>query len=152
MKNWISILCILSILSTFSFAQTQKQTKEKAPRTKQKGDAKEKAIPSTEEFTTLIADVYAAWNSLNPANAAKFYSQDADLVFYDVAPLQYKGWKAYQTGVTKMFQDFLSFKLIPNKDLTVTRKGKLAWTTLTFHLSGKQKNGTALELDGRHTA
>jgi hypothetical protein len=53
--------------------------------------------------------------------------------------------------VTKLFADFNTFKLIPGNDLKATRKGKVAWTTLTFRISGKKKNGTAMELDGRRS-
>ncbi len=152
MKNTILFLCIF-LTSTFAFSQSQSQTqpKEKVSKTKNADDAKEKPKQNTDEFTTLIADYYAAWNTLNPANPSKYYSQEPNLVFYDVTPLQYTGWKEYQNGVVKLLEGFASFKLIPNKDLVVTRKGKIAWTTMTVHISGKQKDGTAIEQDCRHT-
>ncbi|MGH9856203.1 MAG: YybH family protein [Acidobacteriota bacterium] len=125
----------------------------KTAKVKPDADAKPKKKPaSTDEFNTLMAEYYKAWNTLNVSNPAKYYSQEPGLIFYDIAPLQYKGWKQYQTGVAELFQGFASFRLIPNNDLTVTRKGKMAWTTQTLHLSGKQKDGKAMELDARHTA
>ena len=32
--------------------------------------------------------LYAAWSDLAPAKAAPFYAKDADLVFFDIAPMK----------------------------------------------------------------
>jgi hypothetical protein len=40
------------------------------------------------EFQTLIDRYYATWNTGDPEKAAPLYAKDADLVFYDLAPLQ----------------------------------------------------------------
>ena len=105
------------------------------------------------EFKALIERYYAAWNTLNTDNAAPFYAKEADLVFYDIAPFKYNGWDEYKEGVKKTFFDKISSgKLTPNNDLKVTRRGNIAWTTLTFHLSGTLKTGGAMEIDARHTA
>ena len=103
------------------------------------------------EFKTLIGRYYAAWSSLNPDNAAPLYAKDADLVFYDLAPLKYTGWAEYDKGVRNVLGGFESLKLTPNSDLKVTRRGNIAWTSVTFHLSAKQKSGGQMEADGRHT-
>ena len=104
------------------------------------------------EFKTLTDRYFAAWNSLNPDNASPLYAKDADLVFYDIAPLKYTGWAEYDKGVRNVLGGFESLKLTPNNDLKVTRRGNVVWTTVTFHLSAKQKSGGQLETDGRHTA
>jgi ketosteroid isomerase-like protein len=105
------------------------------------------------EFKALIERYYAAWNTLNADNAAPYYAQDADLVFYDVAPLKYNGWAEYKQGVQKIFfQNISSGKLTPYNDLKVMRRGNVAWTTLTFHLSGTYKDGKTMDVDCRHTA
>lgn len=101
------------------------------------------------EFKELINRFYTAWSSGNPDNAGPFYAQEPDLVFYDIAPLKYNGWQAYNEGVRKVFE---SAKFVPNNDLNVVQKGPIAWTSVTFHLSGKRKNGEAVEREGRHTA
>ena len=49
-------------------------------------------------------------------------------------------------------EPMVSGKLTPNDDLTVTQRGSVVWTTVTFHLTAKPKTGGALELDCRHTA
>ena len=41
-----------------------------------------------DDFNDLIRRYYAAWNTLNPDNASFLYAQDADLVFFDIAPLK----------------------------------------------------------------
>ena len=107
----------------------------------------------TDDFNDLIKRYYAAWNTLNPDNASFLYAQDADLVFFDIAPLKYGGgWKEYRDNFKKnVAPGFSSLVLTPNNDVKVTRRGTLALTTLTFHFSAKQKDGTALDFDARHT-
>ena len=105
------------------------------------------------EFKKMIEAYYTAWSTLNPDNAARFYAKDADIVFYDVAPLKYNAWSEYRAGVIKAFTEpMLSGKLTPNDDLKVTQRGNIVWTTVTFHLSAKPKAGGAMEVDCRHTA
>ena len=108
-----------------------------------------------EEFKGIITRYYAAWSTLDPDKAAEFYAKDADLPFYDIAPLKYNGWAEYKSGVQKNFTENVvsgSGSLVPKDDLKVTRRGNIVWTTVTFHLMGKLKSGGALELDARHTA
>ena len=106
-----------------------------------------------DDFNDLIKRYYAAWSTLNPDNASFLYAKDADLVFFDIAPLKYSGgWKEYSDNFKKnVAPGFSSLTLTPGNDLKVTRRGNLALTTLTFHIAAKQKDGTALEFDGRHT-
>ena len=106
------------------------------------------------DFAALIKGYYEAWNSHDAEKAGKFYAKDAGLVFYDVAPLKYNSWAEYQEGVKKNFFDQItSGTLTPKDDLKVTQRGKIAWTTVTFHLSVKFKAGEApMEADCRHTA
>lgn len=103
------------------------------------------------EFQALIDRYYATWNTGNPDKAAPLYAKDPGLVFYDIAPLKYTGWAEYNEGVRKVLDSFASAKFTPNPDLRVTRRGTIAWTTVTFHLSGKKKTGESVELDGRQT-
>jgi uncharacterized protein (TIGR02246 family) len=108
---------------------------------------------ASDDFNDLIKRYYAAWNTLNPDNASFLYAQDADLVFFDIAPLKYSaGWREYRDNFKKnVAPGFSSLTLTPNHDVKITRRGNMALTTLTFHLSAKQKDGTALEFDARHT-
>ena len=113
-----------------------------------------KAARDDAEFRKMIEEYYAAWSQLNTDVPAKYYAKDADLVFYDIAPMKYNGWKEYHDGVQKYFFDTAtSAKLVPNmNDLKVTRRGDVAWTTLTFRLTSTLKAGGTTQLDARHTA
>ena len=105
------------------------------------------------EFKTMIAEYYTAWSTLNPDNAAKYYAKDADIVFFDIAPLKYNAWAEYKAGVIKAFTETMSSgKLTPNDDLKITHRGNIVWTTVTFHLSAQPKAGGSMEIDCRHTA
>ena len=105
------------------------------------------------EFKALIDQYYTAWSTLDPDKAAKYYAKDADIVFYDIAPLKYNSWAEYRAGVIKAFTETMSSgKLTPNDDLKITQRGNIVWTTVTFHLSAKPKAGGAMELECRHTA
>lgn len=109
-------------------------------------------IPENIEFKKLIDSSYAAWNIHDPKALSKFYAKDADLIFYDALPLQYTGWENYETGIQKhLFDNMTKFHLTANDDVRTTRKGDIAWTTFTWHLSAKLNNGTPIETDGRQT-
>lgn len=107
---------------------------------------------SEQEFETLVNQYYASWNTGDPDKAAPLYAKDADLVFYDITPLKYTGWTEYDKGVRNVLGSFVSATFTRQKDLKVTRHRSIAWTTVTWHLTGKKKTGEAVELDGRQTA
>ena len=103
-------------------------------------------------FRTLIDQYCAAWSSGNPDNAAKFYSQDKDLVFYDLTPFSYLGWKDYEAGVRKNFMGSVeSVSLTAGKDLKVTRRGTVAWTVVSMHVTAKMKDGRTIDSPVRYT-
>jgi len=102
---------------------------------------------------TFVESYYAAWNTLDTDNPAAYYAKDANLVFFDVLPFKYKGWREYKKGVQQSFFDRISAgRLTPNDDLKITRRGNVAWMTLTFHLSFTLKTAAAMEIDCRHSA
>jgi ketosteroid isomerase-like protein len=137
LKTWILIF----IFSSVCFAAQTQTTKAPAP------------AGTDPEFSKLIKDYYAAWNSGSLDKAGQYYAKSPDLVFYDVSPLKYKGWSEYRAGVEKIFlSNYSEVKLTPYDDLKVSRHGPFAWTTLTFKLSGKGKDGKMLDIDCRHTA
>ncbi len=114
--------------------------------------AEEKAAPKAPDFGAMIAKADAAWTTLKAENVSPFYAKDADLAFFDIAPLKYAGWPAYRDGAQKLFLDGAkSVKFVPNNDLKTTRRGNVAWSTRTVHLSAEMKEGKPLELDCRHT-
>ena len=141
MNRSVKALLALSLMLLVTFAGA---AQAKAP-ARQAGDA---------EFRKLIAAYYADWSKLSTEAPSKYYAKDADLIFFDIAPMKYTSWKEYSAGVQKNFFDnATSATLTPNmNDLKITRRGNVAWTTLTFHLSVAQKSGGPMELDARHTA
>ncbi|MGB7283361.1 MAG: nuclear transport factor 2 family protein [Candidatus Acidiferrum sp.] len=103
-------------------------------------------------FRKLIDAYCAAWSTGNADNPARFYAKQDGLVFYDVAPFSYHGWKEYHDGVQKEFFDNMeSGTLSAGKDLKVTRHGTVAWTTVSMHLSEKTRDGKNLEIEIRYT-
>jgi ketosteroid isomerase-like protein len=103
-------------------------------------------------FRKLIDDFCVAWSTGNAEAPARFYAKDNGLVFYDVAPFAYHGWKEYHDGVEKEFlEGAAEIKLTAGKDLKVTRHGTIAWTTVPMHLFEKSKDGKTSEMDLRHT-
>jgi len=52
-------------------------------------------------FRRLIEGYCAAWSSGNAEAPARFYAKDNGLVFYDLAPVSYHGWKEYHDGVQR---------------------------------------------------
>ena len=128
------LLAFLGALLTFAGARAQQKASDEAT------------------FRKLIDGYCAAWSSGNVANAAKFYAKDDGLIFYDVTPFSYKGWKEYATGVQKaLFDNMASGSLTAGKELKVTRHGNIAWTTVPMHFSEKTKDGKSLEVDIRYT-
>jgi ketosteroid isomerase-like protein len=113
--------------------------------------AQQKASDDT-TFRKLIDGYCVAWSSGSPDNAAKFYAKDAGLVFYDVAPFSYTGWKEYDAGVRKNFLDNTeSLSLTAGKELRVTRHGNIAWTTVPMHVTAKMKDGKTIDSPVRYT-
>ena len=103
-------------------------------------------------FRILIDNYCAAWSSGNTANAAKFYAKQDDLIFYDLTPFSYSGWKEYEAGVHKNFLDAAeSASLTAGKDLKVTRHGNIAWTTVSMHITAKMKDGKTVDSPVRYT-
>jgi ketosteroid isomerase-like protein len=103
-------------------------------------------------FRKLIDSYCTAWSAGNPDSASRFYAQEDGLVFYDVAPFAYHGWKEYHEGVKReLFANLQSGTLTAGKDLRVSRHGTVAWTTVSMHLSEKTKDGKSLETNLRYT-
>ena len=103
-------------------------------------------------FRKLIDSLCVAGSAGNADAPAKFYAKDSGLVFYDVAPFMYHGWKEYHDGVQKEILDNVSeIKLTAGKDLKVTRRGMIAWTIVPMHLMEKSKSGKTTEIDLRYT-
>ena len=128
------VLALAGALLTFAGARAQQKASD---------DAK---------FRTLIDDLCAAWSTGNAVAPAKFYAKDPGLVFYDMGPRSYHSWKEYQDGVQKELKENPEdFTLTAGKDLKVSRRGMIAWTTVSMHLTEGPRNGNTTETNLRYT-
>lgn len=94
----------------------------------------------------LMQNIWDAWSTLDPANAAKYYAKGPH-VFFDIAPLKYNSWEEYEAGVKKVLAGYSSAKLTVNDDAQVHPVGEYAWGTATVGgtmttASGKQETPT----------
>lgn len=112
------------------------------------------APPAEDASTELrphIEKVLAAWSSLDTAKVAPYYAKEADLMFFDVSPFQYKGWAAYEEGFRKTSAEWQSASITVGPEFKATRHGNLAWAVYTFNFSGTLKNGTKMDGPARAT-
>jgi ketosteroid isomerase-like protein len=117
------------------------------------GQDKTKAKAKAEhyDFHPLMTQIWEAWSTLNPDNAARFYSKDAERTFFDLAPLKYTGWTEYAAGVKKVFADYSSAKFVLTGTSHVAQRPTIAWATATGHGVMNKKTGAKEELDFRWT-
>jgi ketosteroid isomerase-like protein len=130
----------LSILIAFSCVSAAAQAKPL------RSEAK------TDHVRTVLQNLFAAWSELEPAKAAPFYAKDADLVFFDIAPMKYVGWAQYAVGVPNAFAPYRSGKFTLNDDLRTHMRGNWAWATATWHAELTRKDGGKEKMQGRYTA
>ena len=103
------------------------------------------------DFKARTEALYDAWGSLDPNKAARFYAKDADLVFFDIAPMKYSSWAEYAAGVPQQFAPFASGKFKLNDDFKAHQIGNSAWATATWHGDLIKKDGSKVSLDGRYS-
>jgi ketosteroid isomerase-like protein len=112
-----------------------------------------KAPPAKTDFKALVDSYWAVWGTGDVAKAGEMYAKDADLVFYDLEPLKYRGWAEYSKGVVpNVLEKFASVKFTVNDDLKATTRGNVAWTSVTVHADGTLKAAGPMKADIRHTA
>src|SRR5712671_4707331 len=100
----------------------------------------------------LVPNIVAAWGTMDISKVEPYYAMDADFAYFDLVPMKYNNWAEYRVGVQKaLFEPNRSIKLRLNDDLSVHRRGTLAWATVTFRADIVNKQGAASHLDGRRT-
>ncbi|UQA57322.1 YybH family protein [Polyangium aurulentum] len=99
----------------------------------------------------LMRSVWNAWSTLDPAQAAPYYAKDPGLVFYDLAPLEHRGWDAYQAGARELLGKFKSAKFTPHDDAQVNVLGSHAIGQATVDIDYEQKDGKRVSTDARWT-
>src|SRR5260370_36032128 len=92
-------------------------------------------------FRKLVDNFCAAWSTGNAEAPGKFYAKDSGLVFYDVAPFAYHGWKEFHDGVQKEFLDNASeIKLTAGKALRGATRDAIARRGVPDDFYGETKN------------
>ena len=110
------------------------------------------ADTSEPQLRALVPKIVQAWESMDLGKIDPYYAADADLTFFDIAPLKYANWAEYRTGVQKMFfEPNRSLKFTLKDDLRIHRRGQMAWATFTFGADVVSKQGANSHLDGRWT-
>ena len=110
------------------------------------------AAADTVDLKPEVLKYWQAWQK-GPDAAAPLYAKDADLVFYDLEPLKYTGWKAYAAGVgPNILAKFDHVAFTVNDDVKTTARGNIAWTSATVKGDGALKGGAPVHVVMRHTA
>jgi ketosteroid isomerase-like protein len=100
----------------------------------------------------LIQETLDAWSTMDINKIAPFYSDAPENIFFDVAPMQFKGWGEWAKGAQNLFADYKSFKLTLTTEPIIHNEGNWAWGTYLWHLDAVHKDGKTDTLDGRDTA
>ena len=96
--------------------------------------------------------VWQAYESMDVSKARPFYSNAANNVYFDIAPVQYRGIDAYQQGAAQLLKSFRSINFQHNGDLEVHLMGNQAWCTETLQASIVHADGNKGNLPIRWTA
>src|SRR5437868_5749773 len=99
------------------------------------------------EIQALLNDALNAFRAKDLDKMMSFYEHSANLVAYDVVPpTQYTGWDAYK----KDFADFFALFEGPINDevsdMAITAEGKMAYSRMIEHVTGKLKNGQPMDM------
>ncbi len=101
----------------------------------------------------IMQQVWDAWDTLDTANPAKFYSHEPNHTFYDVAPLQYHNWPEYEKGAKSVLAEWKSLKSKVNYDGMIhSESPTMTWTTSTVDMDIVTKDGKNQKLTVRWTA
>jgi ketosteroid isomerase-like protein len=106
---------------------------------------------ATAFFRPHMEKVYSAWSTLDASKPAMFYAKDADLAFFDITPLKYKGWQDYQDGFQKIAAGYKSIDITVAPDFHATQAGDIAWVTYTLDLVMQPTTGDAVKVEARGT-
>jgi len=125
LKRVLTLSTLVLAITLCSFAAAKKASSKPA------GPAPDKAY--LEKF-------WAGWSTLNPANTAQYYAEGQH-TFFDIAPVKYDSWDAYQKGVVALAADYKSAVFTLNDDLQLHPAGDYMWGTATVKSDMTRKNG-----------
>jgi ketosteroid isomerase-like protein len=112
----VVLMCILALtVSSPAASKHKKKTHAPAPTAPDK------------KYLQKLMD---GWSSGDPANMTQYYDQ-GEYTFFDIAPLKYNNWAAFQKGVTELLKNYKTFKLTVNDDAQIHTDGNLTWVAAT---------------------
>ena len=134
MRKFLAVFCLAG-LGIAGFLATQSHAQQ-----------------TEQELRALVPKIVASWETMDFAKIEPYYAADADLTYFDLAPLKYNNWAEYHAGAQKgLFEPNSSIKAKMNDDLRVHSSGKFAWATFTFGADLTSKQGATSHLDARWT-
>ena len=141
-------LFLLFLLMGSAVAQTSAKKSRRTP-------PKPTPVAPTEDDREAIGkrlqQILDAWSTRNAQQAAPYYAKDADLIFFDITPVEYKGWDAYAEGIEKLFANYESVDFRLNGDAVVHQTGPIAYATATWDALATLKDQTKQHFTVRWT-
>lgn len=118
---------------------------------------KGKAVSPRQQFGPLLARYCRLWNAAaqsdDPTVASPLYAKDDGLVFYGFGQTEYHGWRSYGRGIkSALLDNAMSLKITPGRDLRVTEKDHVAWTTSSLHVRVTWNSGRRQDFNAQQTA
>ena len=95
--------------------------------------------------------LFAAWATMDTAQIAPYYDQRPTSAWFDITPMQFKGWTEWAKGLQALFSEHKTFKLSVVGEPEFHRHGDLVWGTYLWHLDADRKDGGKDTFDGRDT-
>jgi ketosteroid isomerase-like protein len=127
LKRLFTVSFCLIALTLSSSAQTKKAAMKKSPA----GPTPDKA---------LMQKIWDGWATLDPSNVSQYYAIGPH-TFFDIAPLKYNSWDAYEKGVKGVLAGYKSAKFTVNDDAELHPHGDLVWGTATLKEEMTSKAG-----------
>lgn len=111
------------------------------------------ALPRNEQVPSpaLMRAVSDARESRQPARAARFYARGPDRLFFDLAPLEYRGWAAYAAGAAPALASLRRLAITLHPGAVVRVGQQTAWGAATMRYDLELHDGTRLSRDARWT-
>ena len=144
----VSILVTLALVSVAQSGTAGQQSGQRQPSSRRTAAART-GVPDK----ALMQKIWDGWSTLDPNNVAQYYDKSPDDVFYDITPVKYDGWDAYQKGTQGLRDMFSSAKFTVNDDARVhsSGDGALGTATIAAQLTGKRRAMPAAGRSASHT-
>ena len=107
---------------------------------KPKAQAKHTSAGAGAVDKAYLQKIWDGWATLDLVGQKQYYAQGPH-VFFDIAPLKYGSWDEYQSGVTKVLEDFKAAHFTVNDDAQIHKSGDAYWITATVAFEMTHKSG-----------